>query len=117
MIVKVNENMYSKDIVLKACFTFIDKYYFAIDKQNEYFIISIESKEAKEDGKISGQFWNELLEQECKAIVSTENKNVRELILTRALYSAYIDDTEDECAFEQHEYNLDDIAKDWFENE
>lgn len=117
MNIKVNENLYSKNIVLKTCYTFIDSYYIAIDKEQDYFIISITAKDSECDNNISGEFWNELLEQKCKAIVSSESKNVRELILTRALYSTYIDMAKDEDVHTEQQYNLEDIAKDRFENE
>ena len=119
MVVRINQEVYSKDIVLKTCFIFIEDYYFQIDIEDNYWVVIIESKDHDSHRDIVNEFWNELLEQQCRTIVSSKTKNIRELILTRALYSSYIEQEElsDEDSDEDsdEEYELDSIARDWFE--
>ncbi|MDO5292358.1 MAG: His-Xaa-Ser system protein HxsD [bacterium] len=118
MKIKVNENVFSKENVIKASFEFIDDYYIEIDKENEYFIISISAKEKNNNISIESEFRNELVNQNVREKISKETSNVRELILTRALYSTYFEETEDEISEEEtKEFSINDIARDWFEHE
>ena len=60
-------------------------------------------------------FENELIAQENRLIIAEKTRNIRELIVARALSSTMINtgitDTDEE------EYNADDILQDWFKDE
>ena len=69
-----------------------------------------------------GRFQNELLNQCLKLAVSQDTQELRELIVTRALYSAFIPEDDNEESGDQKEesddpelYDLDEIAKAWYD--
>lgn len=115
MTIKYQEELYPKEVLIKAAYHFIDHAYIHIDKSDGYFIVSITPKE--ESLPISqGDFDNEMLMQAARYVVSIRTKNIREITLARAMASTIIeeeithDDTEDFS-------DIDNILKDWFENE
>lgn len=81
-------------------------------------------EESKEDlEKIIGELYNELFNETLRYEISAETKNLRELIVGRALYTTCIDtETEQEKKGESEkieetleDYNIDDIATNWFD--
>lgn len=86
-------------------------------------IIKDKEKEVSKD-EIVGEFYNELFNESLRYEVSIETKNIRELIIGRALYTTCIDtDTENERTQNEEEteekldeYNINDIATNWFKN-
>ena len=102
--------------------------------KDENYIISFSGKDRTADYKDVGEFQNELLNQSMKTALNDETRDIRKLIVTRALYSAFIPDAEDEfsntgdeledqeihnCSEAPEEetetYDLDEIAKAWFD--
>ena len=69
--------------------------------------------------KIIGEFYNELLRESLRYNIAIETKNLRELIVGRALYTTCIDleENQEEKNEEDIEetYNLDEIAVNWFD--
>jgi len=68
------------------------------------------------DESDAGEFYNELLNQILRVHIYQNTKNIRELILGRALHQTCIEiessaiiETPDESSF-----NIDEIAEDWF---
>lgn len=122
IIIRVDMSVYSKKSVIRAAYEFIDKCYVYIDIDKTDYLIELEIKAGKDaiSEVIAGEFWNEMLIQQMRIDISRETKNIRELILTRALYSSYMetDDGGDSSYETEHgKYSLEDITKDWFENE
>ena len=64
-----------------------------------------------------GNFQNELLNQCLKKAVRNDTKTIRELIVTRALYSSFLHEEEMREEEEDIDYNLEDIAKAWYDEE
>lgn len=115
MTIKYQENLYPKEVLIKAAYRFIDNAYIHIDKCDGYYIVSITPKE--DSCPISeGDFDNEMLSQAARYVISIRTKNIREITLARAMASTIIeediqhDETEDIS-------DVDSILKDWFENE
>ena len=83
----------------------------------------------KNTSNIVGEFYNELLEESLRYKIAKETKDLRELIVGRALYSTCIevDNTENEkeiieeeneniSNYEEKDYDIDEIAVNWFNN-
>lgn len=125
----INDNyaeiVLSKDIyplvsVKKALTNFLDETYIKIKDNNSEIIVQMVLQENKADlEKIIGEFYNELLRESLRYNIAIETKNLRELIVGRALYTTCIDleENQEEKNEEDIEetYNLDEIAVNWFD--
>ena len=117
--IKLETDLYSKDTIMRTAYHFIDNYYIFLDKDDDFVVVSMISKKEQKitDGlhiQIEGEFRNELLNQEVRKSIRKETKNIRELILARAMYSSYIEEPEI-IRESETEFSIDDIAKDCFE--
>ena len=112
---KFCKEMYSKVALVKAAYNFTDIAYVHLDADVKYYYVDIESKQA--DKTVSEQdFVNEMLTQEVRHGVYQQTKNIRELLLARAMATSVI---VDEDLIEDEEYvetfDESEILKDWFE--
>ncbi len=112
---KFSKELYSKVALIKAAYNFTDNSYVHLDADNDYYYVTIEPKNP--DYKVSEQeFINEMLTQSVRHEVYQQTKNIRELLLARAMATSVIvdehliDDNETEESFTESE-----ILKDWFE--
>ena len=126
----INENnveiILQKDIyplvsVKKALVNFMEKTYIRIESNQDKTIIQMVLQENTNDlEKIVGEFYNDLLRESLRYNISVETKNLRELIIGRALYTTCIDIEEKQEEIQDKEtnenYNLDEIAVNWFDN-
>ena len=89
------------------------------------YMIQIELKQSSADlEKLIGEFYNELLRESLRYNIAIETKNLRELIVGRALYTTCIDidqesaNNEDSVEIENvkvEDYSLYEIAVNWFD--
>lgn len=115
MTIKYQEELYPKEVLIKAAYRFIDSAYIHIDKKDGYYIVSIIPKE--DSSPITeGDFDNEMLSQAARYVISIRTKNIREITLARAMASTII---EEDIPHNETEdiSDVDSILKDWFENE
>lgn len=87
----LNSKIYSKSTILKSTYKFTDRAYIYIalndtSDKNEFYIY-INPKEDNNISTLSGDFMNELLDQELRATVLNETHKIRDVIVTRALLS------------------------------
>ena len=95
------------------------------DQNSDEYLIFFSSKERAADGGMkavdfedAGCFQNELLDQSMKLAIGNDTRQIRELIVTRALYSAFIPQEESEEKIDSdEEYNLEEIAEAWKDEE
>jgi His-Xaa-Ser system protein HxsD len=113
---RLKKELYSKIALIKAAYNFTDKAYIHLDADKDYYIVTLKFKEGcniKED-----EFVNEMLAQSVRHEVYIQTKNIRELILARALASSVV--LEDENSYsediEENKFVEDEILKDWFES-
>jgi len=115
----VDDRLFQKSAIFKAAYLFIDQYYIRFYYAEEHSItIEITAKTGSLPRSIEDDFSNELISQMLRYLVSEENKNVRELILGRALYSTCMDlgnSQADENSIRKSTPSLDDIAVSWFD--
>lgn len=111
---KFKKDLYSKIALLKAAYNFTDVAYVHLDADNAYYYVTIEPKDSKVT--ITEQvFANELLTQAVRHEVYQQTKNIRELLLARALATSVIaDEIYLEEPDETHEFCENEILKDWF---
>lgn len=119
----INKIVYDIPIIMKAGYMFIDEYYIFFELLSESEIqVTISPKDKNKDLNIvAKEFCNELLIQSIRYDTYKNTKNIREIILGRALYSACIEEDdfdEKDFSFEENISDTDDlnkIAKNWFE--
>ena len=122
---KEKKDIYPLKAVYRAAYLLTDEYYIGIDQNSDEYLIFFSSKERAADGRIkavdfedAGRFQNELLDQSMKLAIGNDTRQIRELIVTRALYSAFIpqEESEEETDSDE-EYNLEEIAEAWKDEE
>lgn len=111
---KFCKELYSKIALIKAAYNFTDKAYIHLDSDDNYYYVTIEPKNS-ECTVTEQEFINEMLTQSVRHEVYQQTKNIRELILARAMATSVIideemiDDVECSDSFKEEE-----ILKDWF---
>lgn len=116
---KVKKDIYSLNVIYQTAYLFIDDFYIGLDEDETEYIIYLSPKAETEvsDQDIVGNFQNELLNQCLKKAVRNDTKTIRELIVTRALYSSFLHEEEAVREDNDTDYNLDDIARAWCDEE
>lgn len=121
---KISKDIYPLSCIKKAASNFLEIAYIYIENENDYFIIKISKHEDLNYEKdIVGEFYNELLRECIRYDISRETKNIRELIVGRSLYSTCIYDEDDNNTSQksnivnEENYDINNIAKNWFEQE
>jgi len=113
---KFSKEMYSKIALIKAAYNFSDIAYIHLDADEKYYYVTIESK--SEDTVLSeNEFINEMLTQSVRHEVYQQTKNIRELLLGRAMATSVIVEEsiiEDEPISDVFSEN--EILKDWFDD-
>lgn len=111
---KFCKELYSKVALIKAAYNYTDDAYVHLDADDNYFYVTLESK--RKGFEISEQeFINEMLAQSVRHEVYQQTKNIRELLLARAMATSIVvdeelvDDPEVDDTFSENE-----ILKDWF---
>lgn len=110
---KFSRELYSKIALIKAAYNFTDKSYVHLDADEMYYYVSLQPKVNEEVGE--QEFVNEILTQSVRHEVYQQTKNVRELILARAMASSVIAEEPVSDEEEQTDVFLEEnILKDWF---
>lgn len=112
-----NKELYSKTSLIKAAYNFTDLYYVHLDADEKYYYVSIEAKSG--DNCVSEKdFVNEMLAQSVRHEVYLQTKNIRELLLARAMATSIIvDDGIEENDLSEQTFLENEILKDWFDND
>lgn len=130
----IEKDIYPLVVIEKAVSNFMDEVYIKINNENDNKVKIKLVSQNEQDNKnrlerIIGEFYNELLREDLRYNISKETKNLRELIVGRALYTACIELSDEEKIFDtpkenieennqniEEDYNLDEIAVNWFDN-
>ena len=114
MLYKFSKILYSKVALLKAAYNYTDKAFIHLDADENYYYVNIELKAVGEDVS-EKDFINEMLVQAVRHEVYLQTKNIRELMLARAMATSIIAETqESEEENVEEEYTENEILKDWF---
>lgn len=116
-LIRLNTDLFEKQSIMKTSYHFIDQFYVFLDQEDKDILVRMVPKSKSTDlaNDIEGEFRNELLNQEIRSMVTKDTKNIRELILARAMYSTYLEEPE-LMQESDGSFNIDAIAKDWFED-
>ena len=114
-IYKFNRELYTKTALLKAAYNFTDSTYIHLDADERYYYVNLEPKAGCRQISIE-EFDNEMLVQSVRHEVYQQTKNIRELLMARAVSTSMIDVNAEasETKIKSTEYTEDEILKDWF---
>ena len=112
---KFLKTLYSKIALLKAAYNYTNCAYIHLDVDEQYYYVSLTPKE---DGRpvSESEFANEMLAQSVRHEIYLQTKNVRELLVARAMSTSLIS-KQNAVAVENDKDELfseDEILKDWF---
>lgn len=115
--IEIDKSIYSLESCMKSSYIFIDRFYIYLDIKDNKILIEIKNKE--KDSTVTeddiGEFYNELLNQSIREMVYYKTKGIREIILARALHNSCIDISESNIDLNEQSFHVEDIAKDWYE--
>ena len=88
IIISINPNFYSLEVVYATAYIFLDNYYVFLDgdlkKEIKIYLKSKKPSSVEED-QLKGEFLNELLNCSLRDKISKNNKKMREYIIAAAL--------------------------------
>lgn len=110
-----NKELYSKNVLFKACYKFTEKAYIHLDSNETSFIVSIFPKDSEDSTDYALEFANQIIEETNREIVIEQTKNIRQILFARSMASTLVYDQE----IANIETNIEDKSamKDWFDNE
>jgi len=85
-IFKLNEEIYSKEVILQAAYVLLENIHILIDKKESYFYLYVKVKDKKTNlEEIKEKLIDELIEANTYIEQAKRTKGVREKLLERAL--------------------------------
>ncbi|WP_026886845.1 His-Xaa-Ser system protein HxsD [Clostridium beijerinckii] len=119
----LSKDIYDVKTIMKTAYNFIEEFYIILNYINDNIEVILEGKSRKNSNemeKYQGEFYNELLRQNVRYIVAQDTKNIRELVMGRALYDTCIEYEDNVQEDELNEKNADlndqlDILVNWFD--
>ncbi len=111
----IDKDIFSKDIVLKASYNFLDRWYFFFRLDKDYNIILQFTKkdDSNENPKnILDDFSDEMLSVLLRDNLEKENKNIREAIVWAAIWNCLDSNNFVEINTDKQESNQIDFDKD-----
>ena len=118
MELRFKKSIYSLIAIEKAAFVFTEKAYILLDENEKEYIVHIQMKD--ENGSLLSvkEFENEALAQLLRERIYERTKEIRELVIGRAVSSAVLlkDNPIHSTIDAEKNYDIDSILKDWFEN-
>ena len=115
----LDERIYNLVVIKKALFNYIEDCYYMLDYFDENIIlvkIYLKDQNTNIDEYIK-KLYNELFNESLRYDIMMQTKNIRELILGRALYTTCIDTDENTVDYDNNDKNHDinEIAVNWFD--
>lgn len=120
ILVKYSKTFYSKRALVKAAYSFIHDYYVHLSEIPDFYIVEFTPKfDLKQD--VARNFENELIVQSIRLQVFEETKNIRELLIGRAMASSIVMEKDPvqlitDQENENQEFKTNTILQDWFKN-
>jgi His-Xaa-Ser system protein HxsD len=122
VLITFDKAFYSKQVLLKAAFSFTDRAYLHLSQDRDNYIIECTPKHSCHEvdlKEFAGEIKNELLAQSVRQVVFGQTKNIRELILARSLASTIVDKVESSAEPEDITSisgdELDEILTNWIQ--
>lgn len=83
--IKINKNLYPKTAITQTTYVLLDKYFFIIDLDENYYIINMKKKEGTIQEEDIYFFLDELIQSQSYLDQLEKTKDIRQTILERAL--------------------------------
>lgn len=118
MVEKYSRMLYSKDVIIKTAYSFLDRCYVHLDADDKTYIIEMNYKDTANtnENELKHELDEEIIAQLARYTVSERTSEIRKLILGRAFSSSMIAEKK---PIEEYEpefiSNAETILKDWFE--
>ena len=114
---KFHKSLYSKTALIKAAYNYTDRAYVHLDADETYYYVTLQPKAGHSDVS-EAEFVNEMLAQSVRHEIYQQTKNIRELLLARAMASSMVAEPQMMDAQPDHieAFSEDKILKDWFED-
>lgn len=114
MQIKLSKEIYNREAIIKAAYQFTDRLFVSIDTDRDYYYVKLDPKNKHDLGNIEQEFQNEVLIQTTRYNIMMQTKNIREIIIGRALASTIVDES-DAGFIDDESFNAEEILQDWFE--
>lgn len=113
---KFAKELYPKIALMKAAYFFTNTCYIHLDADDSYYYVEIDPKNM-ESPVTEKTFVNEMLAQSVRHMVYQQTKNIRELMLARAMATTVVGETESSESLDiaDQEYQESELLKNWFE--
>ena len=111
---KFKKELYPKVALIKAAYNFTDTAYIHLDSDDRYYYVEFFMKNGEHE-ITEKQFLNEMLAQSVRHEVYRQTKDIRELLLARALATSVIYEEDEAYLQSEPQYNAEEILKDWFD--
>ena len=110
------KELYPKIALMKAAYSFTDRAYIHLDADDEYYCVTIETKPGATEID-QKQFLNEMLTQSVRHMIYKQTRNIRELMLARAMATTVVAETEfgEEPNGSETSVAEESLLRDWFE--
>ncbi len=114
MRLQFSKEMYEKEAIIKASYFFTDRYYMELNSDDEFYYVEMSVKNGDFEENAEKEFMNEVLIQTTRLSISKQTKNIREMIIGRALASTIIDNR-DTGFVDDESINSEEILNNWFD--
>lgn len=106
LILKINKEIYPKEVIIQTTYVLLENYYFLIDKDEKYYFVYIKLKTKENNDakpglhinpikklleKAAYEFFDELIESQSYLDQLKRTSKTREIILEKALLNQTID--------------------------
>lgn len=113
MVIEFSKELYPKEALIKSAYSFTDRAYIKLSQNHNSYLFEYRFKDGCHFE--SGEVENEMLFQTARHQVFLETKELRKIIVARAMASTIVgDETIDESEGSENEQ---EILKNWFDNE
>ncbi|MCP4133200.1 MAG: His-Xaa-Ser system protein HxsD [bacterium] len=118
---EIDSTIYSKDVLLRVCHSFLDNYYLYVDsdKENKKWVVTVKNKEFSpidDLEKLEGEFNNSLINESFRESLIDKTKTVKEIIVARALFGADSADEFDLSSIEKEYAFLEEKIDDYIDD-
>ena len=118
--VLILKKIYPIESIMKATYNFLNDIYIHISEDEEYWILSFKEKDSCRYDNITYLLENEILAETIRLNVYRKTKNIRSIIMARAMSSSFIDNNNDVVTSnistsDDESLKMNEILKDWFD--
>ncbi len=111
----LDKTIYNREVLLKTAFMQTDNFYIHLSQDNNNWIVVLKGKTAE---VMECSFENELIRQQCQYDLLIESREIRKILLARAMASTIIDEPVSQGQEDTGtaSFDMSGIMKGWYEN-